>query len=499
VWLVAAANCQLGSLNRSSPFQVAHCSCCCFSLPAAVFPFLQLLPVWLTSCLMVALLLLLTWKLLHRGIQTFNCESRVKQQGYWQQLQKQQQQQQAAVAELQQPLLSPDVGEGDPGAVDPPPPVPLPALASSGQHPVRPSRTPQLDDGAQQQQQQQPDDGAYRPSYAYQPPDGGAPDGGAPDGGAPDGVPDRADVCHRAATGGGPASLAAVDVAQAEAAEVAEPGVVPVPAGLKPLNINSYQQWLAEGQQQQQLRSSPHSRNSSATATAAETAAARLCRSDLTPVLHWSLPAASAAAAAAPDSQTLLLMPGRDTWRRWQPQLSLHNSCWCCSLSFCCPWLSTASMSLRSIQAYEARQLPWQPLLTLFLLSCWVVLSDTYKVKLPCGSAAYWLMACSIVLPAGLVTLLVRRWLLAKTAVKTEAAALAVPGLAAAARAGAADSVAAAAADGVVVDSVQWTPGNSLLYPLMCSAAGVVAGLFGVVSCRDGLMMEEALMDGHDG
>lgn len=170
-------------------------------------------------------------------------------------------------------------------------------------------------------------------------------------------------------------------------------------------------------------------------------------------------------------------------------------------MSFCCPWLSTASMSLRSIQAYDARQLPWQPLLTLFLLSCWVVVSDTYKVKLPCGSAAYWLVACSIVLPAGLVTLLVRRWLLAKTAVKTEAAALAVPGsaAAAAARAGAADGVAAAAAaDGLVVDSVHWTPRNSLLYPLMCSAAGVVAGLFGVVSCRNGWMIDEALIVGHD-
>lgn len=173
---------------------------------------------------------------------------------------------------------------------------------------------------------------------------------------------------------------------------------------------------------------------------------------------------------------------GRTAWRPRQPQLT--NSCWCCSLSFCCPWLSTANMSLRSIQAYEARQLPWQPLLTLFLLSCWVVVSDTYKVRLPCGSAIYWLMACSIVLPATLVTLLVRRWLLAKTAVKAASAALAIPGLEAAAGAGADPGVGGgAAAAGGVTDSIHWTPRNSVLYPMMCSAAGVVAGLFGVVSC----------------
>jgi len=89
---------------------------------------LQLLPVWLTSCLMVALLLLLTWKLLKRGLDTFNNETRLKQQGYWQQLQKQQQQQ-AAVAELRQPLLSPDPGEVHSGHVDTP--VHALALASS--------------------------------------------------------------------------------------------------------------------------------------------------------------------------------------------------------------------------------------------------------------------------------------------------------------------------------------------------------------------------------
>jgi len=131
-------------------------------------------------------------------------------------------------------------------------------------------------------------------------------------------------------------------------------------------------------------------------------------------------------------------------------------------------------MSLRSIQVSEARQLPWQPLLTLFLLSCWVVVSDTYKVKLPCGSASYWLMACSIVLPAGVVTLLVRRWLLVETAVKAEASAQAMPGLAAAASAGAANGVAAPAGTGMVENSIYWTPEEQLALPVdvLCCWSG---------------------------
>jgi hypothetical protein len=127
------------------------------------------------------------------------------------------------------------------------------------------------------------------------------------------------------------------------------------------------------------------------------------------------------------------------------------------------------------VQAYARQQLPWQPLLTLFCLASWVVASDTGKATLACGSLRYWAVVLSVVPPCVLVTLVVRQWLLARVAVETAAAATAV-GNGAAGQASAQQQQQQLYTAG----NIHWTPRNSITYPLVCSLAGVFAGLFGV-------------------
>jgi hypothetical protein len=112
--------------------------------------------------------------------------------------------------------------------------------------------------------------------------------------------------------------------------------------------------------------------------------------------------------------------------------------------------------------------------LTLFCLASWVVASDTGKATLACGSLRYWAVVLSVVPPCVLVTLAVRQWLLARSAVETAAAAAAAgngPG-----QTGAQQQQQQQYKAG----NIHWTPRNSITYPLVCSLAGVFAGLFGV-------------------
>jgi hypothetical protein len=138
--------------------------------------------------------------------------------------------------------------------------------------------------------------------------------------------------------------------------------------------------------------------------------------------------------------------------------------------------LDPKQLKLSTVQAYARQQLPWQPVLILFLLSCWVVASDTGKATLACGSLRYWAVVLSVVPPCLLVTLVVRRWLLARGAV--EAAAAAAVG--SASPAPAAQLAGAALQQQRKSGMIHWTPRNSITYPLICSLAGVFAGLFGV-------------------
>ncbi len=110
-------------------------------------------------------------------------------------------------------------------------------------------------------------------------------------------------------------------------------------------------------------------------------------------------------------------------------------------------------------RAQRARRahLPLWPASLLVLLTAAVAASDVGKSYVPCGSWRYWLVVLSVVPPALGVTLLARRWELR-------------PG----ARAG---------------DNIHYTRRNTLIYPAVCSLAGVVAGLFGLGEWRRGLLL----------
>jgi hypothetical protein len=288
--------------------------------------------------------------------------------------------------------------------------------------------------------------------------------------------------------------------------------VLPVPAGLRPLNITTQQQ---EQQQQQQQRGTPRS----ARRSSSNPGSGLLCSPGTQQ--QQQLPISSAvpvSCTSSDSSQSALLLPSYMPWPHQQRGTFVSGSLRspssrssiCCCLSRCCSCFDAARLQLPTVLAYEQQQLPWQPLVVLLFLSCWVVVSDTSKAALVCGSLQYWAVVLSVVPPAAIVVLLVRQWLLAKTAVKEAAAATAAADAAVAAAAAypgeqlcpqyeavsppprhAADSrsssyggaaVGSNSSSGVVYGGIHWTPYNSLLYPLLCSTAGVVAGLFGVVS-----------------
>lgn len=92
--------------------------------------------------------------------------------------------------------------------------------------------------------------------------------------------------------------------------------------------------------------------------------------------------------------------------------------------------------------------LPFWPVITLTFLTLVVAGSDIAKAHVPCGSWAYWAIVLSVVPPSICVTLVTRRYIL---------------------RRGASSG-----------DNIRYTRRNTILYPIVCSSAGVVAGLFGL-------------------
>lgn len=460
--------------------------------------------MWLTNCLLAALLILLTYKLLIRGVSTFRAETKQRrlqqqvqqeqQQDEEKQLLLQQQQQQphkqkqrsrpsryaSAATVLQEPLLVADGDDGDIGVVSyggAPPQLLVTVKAGS---PSSLDHTGAWFDaggpGDQQQGHQQNHHG------------------------------DQQQQQHMVQE----AAAAAAAVTPVGASADLSMTVVPVPPNLRPLNIMTSQQHLQEEHQE-------HRTPLSGRYACSSTGSGRL----LSPCLQHHqqrlpLQAASGTGAGTASalldqsdgSQVALLLPYCTQYTSCPPAAGLHvrdsGSRGC--FTSCCSCLNPATLQLSTVQNYERQQLPWQSLLILFFLSAWVVISDTSKVATVCGSPLYWLIVLSIVPPCGLATLLVRQWLLAKTAVKEGAAAAAAvaaqpysAGLAGCGAMGvvqhelpeyeaasppprAAAAAAAAAQCGKATPSggIHWTPRNSLLYPLLCSAAGIVAGLFGV-------------------
>jgi uncharacterized membrane protein YfcA len=403
---------------------------CVLCLPRACVLCLQLFPVWFTSCLMAALLLVLTWKLLVRAVATFVQESRQKAQERPHQQRWLQQQHGGSDASLAQPLLLQPGDEGEQ--------LPDAAAAAGG-------------DGLH---------GSRRSKDAA--------------------------VAAGARLGGSGVAVWLDSVSGAEdqlqAQEAAAAYVLPVPAGLKPLVVRQpcgqqldqqlVQQQQPDGaagpaqQQQQQQTDTPLS----ASTFAVEGTPKRGC------VVAEALRASDAAAAA---DEAVVVSTHGEQQLKWEHQQERRQGLLlnskeeaqlqrrCCSvwalLCGCCSCLDPSRLTLTTVRAYQQQQLPWQPLLALFVLSAWVVGSDTGKATLVCGSATYWAAVLSVVPPAVLITLLARGWLLAATAVEDAEAA-----------------VEPQRQQQQQLGVIHWTPTNSLVYPLLCSAAGIFAGLFGV-------------------
>lgn len=85
-----------------------------------------------------------------------------------------------------------------------------------------------------------------------------------------------------------------------------------------------------------------------------------------------------------------------------------------------------------------------------------VVATDTFKHSFPCPSLPYWLIATAVI-PAAAVVLLGVRWHLMAKCRQREAEGY----------------------DAVEGD-IHWDSKTTLLYPALCTTAGVCAGLFGV-------------------
>lgn len=136
------------------------------------------------------------------------------------------------------------------------------------------------------------------------------------------------------------------------------------------------------------------------------------------------------------------------------------------------PQSSPQSKDLRDMEMMEWRQVPWQHVVILTLLTAAVIGSDIAKARVACGSGSYWAISGAL-LPLTVVILVgAGRWLVHKHDVKTAAGA--------------------DLSEGEVV----WTKRNVVVYPAVCSLAGLVAGMFGVGGgiVKGPLMLEMGLL-----
>lgn len=115
-----------------------------------------------------------------------------------------------------------------------------------------------------------------------------------------------------------------------------------------------------------------------------------------------------------------------------------------------------AEVEYDSIVRNESRQIPYEKLGILVLITGCVLASDSIKSLVPCGSLKYWLVVLGVVPVAVGCMLVTRRTLLHKIAVKK------------------------AAGHARETSNVNWTPNTTVVYPMICTLAGVIAGLFGV-------------------
>lgn len=115
-----------------------------------------------------------------------------------------------------------------------------------------------------------------------------------------------------------------------------------------------------------------------------------------------------------------------------------------------------ASPQLQHILTQESRQVPPLKLGVLVVMFAGVLFSDLLKDKAPCARWLYWLVVLSLVPFTFVISAVVRRYLVRKFHAKEAASFVWQEG------------------------DVPWTERNTVVYPTVCSLAGLVAGMFGV-------------------
>eukprot|EP01025_Chloroclados_australasicus_P017665 TRINITY_DN1900_c0_g1_i2.p1 TRINITY_DN1900_c0_g1~~TRINITY_DN1900_c0_g1_i2.p1 ORF type:complete len:508 (+),score=63.41 TRINITY_DN1900_c0_g1_i2:934-2457(+) len=103
----------------------------------------------------------------------------------------------------------------------------------------------------------------------------------------------------------------------------------------------------------------------------------------------------------------------------------------------------------------EERKLPWERFGVLLLYFVFAAGGDIWKGEVPCMSVQYWLASLVTVPLIVVVTVVFRYVLVHKNNVKEKFGAL-------------------------HPNDVRWTPSNTVKWPLICTSAGVVAGMFGL-------------------
>eukprot|EP00775_Hariotina_reticulata_P001221 gene1221-1560_t len=116
---------------------------------------------------------------------------------------------------------------------------------------------------------------------------------------------------------------------------------------------------------------------------------------------------------------------------------------------------AAAAVAVEAVLKAEAAQLPLVPILSLVALFAAVLLTSLFSKSAGCGSAGYWAIQWAVAPVLLAVWWYSRRRIVRKTALKRDAQ----------------------------VDfhgEVRWTSSNSIVFPAICTLAGVIAGMFGL-------------------
>jgi hypothetical protein len=122
------------------------------------------------------------------------------------------------------------------------------------------------------------------------------------------------------------------------------------------------------------------------------------------------------------------------------------------------PEVAGQSADVQAMLLAESQQLPLAPLLLICGLFTAVLLTSVFSKLAGCGTVGFWLVQAAVAPALAVIFWAGRRRVLRKVAVKR-------------------------AAQYDFHGDIRWTRKNSVLFPAICSLSGVIAGLFGLVSC----------------